>query len=254
MEHYKNLDLADIKYVCEETGELLTEEWRDVPEYENLYQASNLGRAKSLGSIKVYKRGGIIRHPVRILVQTISGKYLSVGFYKNRKRHQGFMQVVMAETFLGIKTTREHIADHIDNNPLNNVLWNIQVITHRENCSKDKVNSNGFTGTHKDKNKFRAMIDFKNVRYSLGSFYSPIDAHKTYLEAVRLIDAGESFSHLVNQKSKEPNKVWSKLTEVQVLEIRAIGGNMTQKEIGTIYNISIANISDILNHKTWRNI
>ena len=48
LKFYKNLDLADIVYFDEELGEFLTEQWKDIIGYENYYQASNIGRVKSL--------------------------------------------------------------------------------------------------------------------------------------------------------------------------------------------------------------
>jgi DNA-directed RNA polymerase specialized sigma subunit len=49
------------------------------------------------------------------------------------------------------------------------------------------------------------------------------------------------------------NNPKQKLTEAQVLEIRAITGKL-QKEIADIYGISQFTISQIINRVTWKHI
>jgi len=46
----------------------------------------------------------------------------------------------------------------------------------------------------------------------------------------------------------------SKLTNSQVLEIRKIGRNMTQKELGEIYDVRPQTISKIILRKAWTHI
>jgi len=46
----------------------------------------------------------------------------------------------------------------------------------------------------------------------------------------------------------------SKLTEKEVLEIRAIGNSMFQKDIAKIYNISREQVGVILRRQQWKHI
>jgi hypothetical protein len=256
MKYYKNLSLESLFYV-NKNGLVCQEEWFDIPEFIGKYQISTLGRVKSLERTRIHKKRGLELIKSRVLKQTISGNdRLFVSLWKNRVMKTFSVSLIMGEIFFNHKycKIKQELVDHDNNNPLDNRLENLQIITHRKNCSKDKTNSNGFTGVHKDKNKFRAMIDFNNVRYNLGSFYSPEEAYSKYSEAVSLIELKQSFLHLVNPINTEPSRIWSKLTKEQVLEIRVIGGNLTLKIIAEIYNISCANVSDILNKKTWKNI
>jgi hypothetical protein len=74
MEHYKNLDLNDIIYLCELDSVLKTEQWKDVLGYEGIYQVSDLGRIKSF---KFKKQ--------KILVQINTSKgYLDIGLHNNK--------------------------------------------------------------------------------------------------------------------------------------------------------------------------
>ena len=256
IEYYKNLSLESLFYI-DEKGLICFEEWRDIPNYVGMYQISTLGRLKSLERFRFHKKRGRELIKLRILKQTrFSKSRLFIGLWKDRAKQLKSISLIMAEVFFNHKYdhSKQEMVDHKNNNSLDNRLINLQVITHRKNSSKDKTPKSGFTGVYKDKNKFRVSIDFENKRYNLGHFYSPEKASKIYLEAVRLIELKESFSHLVNPPKSEPNRVWSKISEQQVLEIRTIGGNLTLKTIAEIYNISFANVSDILNRKTWKNI
>lgn len=53
---------------------------------------------------------------------------------------------------------------------------------------------------------------------------------------------------------KGSNHYASKLTDEQVLEIRAIGGNLLQIEVAEIYGVCRTVISSILNRKIWKHI
>ena len=53
MNYNENLDLEPIKYFCEYDLIWKIEEFRDIPNYEGIYQVSDLGRIKSLSRIKM---------------------------------------------------------------------------------------------------------------------------------------------------------------------------------------------------------
>lgn len=63
----------------------MLEIWRDIKDYEGLYQVSNLGRVKSLERL-IKKRNGFRRIPETVLttIKTEKG-YLRVGLWKNGK-------------------------------------------------------------------------------------------------------------------------------------------------------------------------
>lgn len=91
-------------------------------------------RVNKYGKIWSDKRNRFLKPTIQ---RGYKGVYLTSdkGGQKNKKVHQ-----LMAMAFLGHKpdgTTRV-VVDHVDNNPLNNRLDNLQLISNRENVSKDK--------------------------------------------------------------------------------------------------------------------
>lgn len=104
----------------------LKEEWKDIPGYEGLYQASTLGRIKSLGRVTWEEwydgtHGRWHSFPEKILIPKVDrNDYLSVGLYninKNRKRYR--VHRLVAITFLSNENNLPHI-NHKDENPHNN--------------------------------------------------------------------------------------------------------------------------------------
>lgn len=57
---------------------------------------------------------------------------------------------------------------------------------------------------------------------------------------------------IISQKGEKHG--CSKLTEKEVLEIRAIGKSMLQKDIAILYNVDRTTITNILSRKTWNHL
>ena len=154
--------------------------WKDIPEYEGMYQVSNLGNVKSLkkGSNKILKK-----------CFTTTGYYY-VNLYKNKHNPIKVHQLV-AMAFLNHKRNGfKVVVDHIDNNILNNKLDNLQLLTNRENCSKDKKNkSSKYTGVSyiKKHKKFMASIQINKKNYNLGYFENEYNAHLAYQNKLKEI-------------------------------------------------------------------
>ena len=80
--------------------------------------------------------------------------------------------------------------DHIDNDPSNNDISNLQIVSHRHNLSKDRKGSSSFHGVYwyKAYGKWYARIRVQGKRKSLGYYEDEEDAALAYnaalLEAV----------------------------------------------------------------------
>lgn len=156
--------------------------WKDIPDYEGIYQVSNLGNVKSLSRIRG-GNGGNYLLPERILKNKINNhgrpcvNLSKEGIVKTLMVHQ-----LVAMAFLNHKPNgHTMVVDHIDNNPLNNKLSNLQIITHRANSTKDRK---GYTSKHTGvffcKNKWRAQITINKQKKELGYFDCEIKASKAY--------------------------------------------------------------------------
>jgi len=79
----------------------------------------------------------------RVIKPHLSGvprrNYHQVTLYLDGKKFTKRVHSLMAMTFLNhTYGDRKIVVDHIDNNPLNNTLKNLQVISMKENNTKDK--------------------------------------------------------------------------------------------------------------------
>ena len=127
----------------EETKEI----WKDiiVEGFEGLYQASNLGNIKSLQ--RTYwtpAHGGHYKtDPERLLKPSLVGtftKYKYVLFANNNYRKKFLVHRLVYEAFNG-KIPEGYTIDHIDQNPQNNNIDNLQCITKQENIKKSNNHS-----------------------------------------------------------------------------------------------------------------
>jgi hypothetical protein len=94
------------------------------------------------------------------------------------------VQQLIASTFLNYKFEgHKLVVDHIDNNPLNNNLNNLRVVTNRENCSRLRSEKSGLpTGVSLDKrrNKYISRIRIGDKRFTLGRFNTIEEASQAY--------------------------------------------------------------------------
>ena len=116
----------------------MEEIWKDIPDYEGLYQISDLGRVKSL------------RGNEKILKQLVNRDgYYVVRIRKNKKRKEYFVHRLMALCFINYKNNYKCLDDeknkkfnvsnltvnHIDKNRLNNNISNLEWCSLRYNIN-----------------------------------------------------------------------------------------------------------------------
>jgi len=165
----------------------MIEEFRDVKGYEEEYKVSDLGRVLSL------KHG-----KERVLKQTINNRYFTVNLYENGKRSTKIIHKLVAIAFLNHEPNGyEIVVDHIDNNKLNNHVNNLQLISNRENCSKDskrKHSKHLGISYRKTRDSWKGKVMFKGKIYYTKSVKTEEEAYELYkilLNELNLVNYNE---------------------------------------------------------------
>lgn len=137
----------------------MIEEWRDIPDYEGLYQVSNMGRIKSLD--RRIKRTSTTKRnwKGRIMKLAETRGYYTIQLSKNGKvKIHGVHRLV---AFAFIENPNNYpVINHKDENPLNNHVDNLEWCTYSYN------NSYG-TRTKRAIKKFKKKMSKKVYQYTL---------------------------------------------------------------------------------------
>ena len=159
----------------------MIEVFKDVPNYEGIYQVSNLGNVKSLKWNKEI-----------IMKQGISSRYLAVNLRKENVSKTYRVHVLVAMAFLDFKPNKQVLTiDHKNGVRTDNRLENLQIVTQRINILKDrKRNISNFAGVKKNKklNKWTAQMKINKKFIHLGVFENEEDAGKIYEKAIENIN------------------------------------------------------------------
>ena len=162
----------------------LKEKFVDVVGYEGIYQVSDFGRVKSLA------RGS--KGKDKFLKPWLAGNgYPQVRLCVNSKTKATYVHTLVAESFLGHSTDSGLVIDHLDGNKLNNYLWNIEVVTQRENVSrfrKDRAKlTSQYVGVYKVGKKWASKICIDGKPNYLGLFKTELEAANAYQSVLRNI-------------------------------------------------------------------
>jgi hypothetical protein len=176
------------------------EEWREIREWEGLYEVSNLGRVRSVPREHVrLGKGGkptTFRYGYRLLRpgQNDRGYLLVVlSDMVNKRQRVAKVHQLVCETFHGPKPGWDHEVAHIDHVRDNNAASNLRWTTHRDNI-QDSVkaarhravhdvadNDSGVEGVSWDKHKRLWAVEIGNKK--IGKFKDFEDAAAARLRA-----------------------------------------------------------------------
>ncbi len=109
--------------------------WKDIPNYEKSYQASNLGRIKSLERRVIYSSNPLISHNLktRILKDFPSREYRSVKLFTGFRNNKTLLvHRLVAKTFIPNIHSLSHI-NHINGIKWDNRIENLEWVTHNYN-------------------------------------------------------------------------------------------------------------------------
>ena len=110
------------------------EVWKDIPGFEEYYQASSLGRIRSLTrtiSTPRFSRRHYEGQLIALTFNTGSG-YLMVGLRKAGVNSNNLVHVLVARTFMGLPP-KGMTVNHNDGNKLNNRPDNLTYLTQSDN-------------------------------------------------------------------------------------------------------------------------
>lgn len=114
------------------------EEWKDIPNYDG-YQVSNLGRVRTHNKTTYTLKHGIRKWKDRIL--KFKGETYETGYrvdlWKDGKPKSFLVARLVAFTFNDIDINNHQLTvDHIDCNRFNNNLYNLEIVSLKENIQR----------------------------------------------------------------------------------------------------------------------
>lgn len=147
-----------------------SEEWNDIPDYEGLYQASSLGRIKSVARCRKGKNGGLVPMEERILKQSVGkNNYCYVSLSKDGVVKFKTVHRLICSAFV---ENPDHLpcVDHIDGNRVNNNITNLRWCTTKDNLNFEMAKRNMSITS---KNSVKCQEHRRNIRKL---FYKPVVA------------------------------------------------------------------------------
>lgn len=169
--------------------------WKDIPNYEGIYQVSNLGNVKSVPRKKMLPKNNMFCFSKeKILKPSINTRgYLQVVLCSNTERKTITIHMLVAVAFLNHSRQGNNgliVIDHINEVKTDNRVDNLQITTQRINIHKSNKNKTSlFIGVSKCNRvkKWRAQISIGNRKKYIGSFNTEIEAHNAYLIELKKI-------------------------------------------------------------------
>jgi len=158
----------------------MKEIWKDIEDYEGLYQVSNLGRVRAK-KVGFYKQKAL----------TNKKPYLITTLYRNNIGKTLYVHRLVLMAFVGQPPSKEHECRHLDGNPHNNNIHNLTWGTSSENAI-DVLKH----GRHN-----RAKLEIKHV---LSIRQMLLEGHKTQREIAEIFGVDRTLISCIKL-----NKVWS---------------------------------------------
>jgi hypothetical protein len=159
----------------------MEEIWKSIPDYNGIYEVSNLGNVKSLrfNKEKILKGG----------INTTGYNYVTI-FKSNIKKNFCNHQLVAMAFLNHIPCGHNLVIDHINDIKTDNRLENLQIVTQRFNVKKTQDRySSKYKGVSwsKQSKKWQSSITINGKTKHLGYFKCELAAHITYINKLKEI-------------------------------------------------------------------
>lgn len=198
-----------------QSDEVLDEEWRDIPTHPG-YQASSLGRIRSIDRVEVNAAGVSSRLKGRIL----KPQYDKLGRPRvsTSTRRTCTVHSLVAEAFLGIRPTGLDV-NHIDANPSNPAASNLEYITHAENIGHSialgRRHCTRGEGGGNCKTSEEAIVRALKMYSSGSTAREASQATGVSLSVIYSVATGYSWTHLRLAFRKRPPIAWKGKNETK---------------------------------------
>ena len=141
----------------------MEEIWKDIINYDGLYQVSNTGYIKSLDGLSwngyswFTKKGRILK------AQNVGKGYLAVGLSNGNGSKRKYVHRLVAEAFISNSENKPNV-NHIDGNKKNNTSDNLEWVTQQENINHSiNILGNTQIGSLNNNSKL-SEIDVINIK------------------------------------------------------------------------------------------
>lgn len=111
---------------------MIDEIWKDIEDFEGLYQISNFGRVKALSKIVNYIDGRNRYYDEKILKPRMNKGYEGVHLHSSEKSKEVSVHRLVCLAFLPNPENKPCI-NHKDSDRSNNHISNLEWVTHKEN-------------------------------------------------------------------------------------------------------------------------
>lgn len=169
-------------------GRQVKEVWKrvSIPDFGVYYEVSNLGRVKSLDRFVTARAGAKAVRRGKILVQSLAGgakvgKYRKVTLCSPEGVRKDFsVHRLVLEAFVGPPRENE-VGLHLDDNPENNCLDNLEWGTQATNHGRDRNRNNDFTSKYNGVAKVKSgnFVAYCATKY-IGTFTTEVEAAKAH--------------------------------------------------------------------------
>lgn len=185
----------------------MIEIWKDIKDYEGLYQVSNLGRVKSLERVYIQYNGyGDFKHHYRerIMKQTSQKQgYLIINLSKRKKHYTKLVHRLVAQAFLD-NYSNDLEVNHVNGIKNDNRVENLEMCTRLENQRHAEKNNLIKRKYGKDNISSKPIIEYdENMNY-INEYDSITIAGKENNISMKHI----SYCIIHNRKDKLKRHIW----------------------------------------------